>query len=327
MSTFLLPLTLFLAAVFAASAIGKLRSADRGRSAFDALRIPVRHPDAAAAALIIVEALVAVGLVATTGWVFVAVAGASLLLTASLLIAVARARRLGATEDCGCFGDWLPTAIGPWLIVRNALLTVIAASVLATAIASEPSRVGIPAVVASGPAAVTVLGAVGAALLIATAVWSMVRAATAESSSSAPLSRGDGAVLVAGTGEIVDLLAPVPRAKLLVFVSPGCHACTTALAALEEAQGPLGSVADLYVVQKAVGGSASAQAAHDIPSSARFALDIGGSLGATLEIGQATPVAALIGTDGAQAGPLALGSDEVAVLIDSIVALTDAAPA
>lgn len=327
MSTFLLPLTLFLAVVFAASAIGKLRSADRGRSTFDALRIPVQHPDTAATALIIVEALVAIGLVATTGWLFVAVAVAALLLTASLLIVVARAHRLGATEDCGCFGDWLPTAIGPWLIVRNALLTVIAASVLAAALASAPSHVGAPAVVASGPAAFIALGAVGAALLIATAVWSMVRAATTESSSEGPIPRGAGAVLLAGTGEIVDVLAPATRAKLLVFVAPGCHACTTALKALEDSQGTLGSVADLYVVQKAVGGSASAQTAHDIPSSARFALDIGGSLGTVLEIGQATPVAAIIGTDGAQAGPLALGSDEVAVLIDSIRALTDVTPA
>jgi hypothetical protein len=35
-------------------------------------------------------------------------------------------------------------------------------------------------------------------------------------------------------------------------------------------------------------------------------------------------VAALIGTDGSQAGPLAIGSDEVGVLIDSILSVNDA---
>lgn len=125
MVAFIPSLTVFLAVVFAVSAVGRLRSADGGSAAFAALRIPVGHPKTAAGALIAVEAVVAVGLLATAGWLFVVFAAAALLLTSGLLIAVVRAHRLGATDDCGCFGDWLPAAIGARLIVRNALLTTI----------------------------------------------------------------------------------------------------------------------------------------------------------------------------------------------------------
>ncbi|MFK3676442.1 MauE/DoxX family redox-associated membrane protein [Microbacterium sp. NPDC090218] len=334
MSAFLLPLIVFLAAVFAASAIGKLRSADRGRAAFTALHLPVRNPNAAAVTLIAVEAVVALGLLVTTSWLFVGFAAATLLLSVGLLLAVARAHRLGATDDCGCFGDWLPTAIGPRLVVRNLVLTVIAACALAAALvattASEP--VGIPAVVASGSSARAALGALASGVLIAAGVWSIARASAPRrpadrAPSASPFPRGTGALLLPGTAEVVDVLAPAARARLLVFVAPGCHACATALASLRAAEAPLSVVTDLYVVQSVLSGATSPEPPHSLPASARFALDVGGSVGAALDAGSATPVAALIGTDGVQAGPLAVGSDEVEVLIDSIRALADVSPA
>ncbi|WP_262003456.1 MauE/DoxX family redox-associated membrane protein [Microbacterium sp. Mcb102] len=329
MSAFLVPLAFFLAVVFAVSAVGKLRSADHGQSAFAALRIPVRHSKTAAGVLIAAEAVVAVGLLATASWLFVVSAAAALLLTSGLLVAVARAHRLGATDDCGCFGDWLPSAIGPRLIVRNAVLTAIAASVLAgavTAVAvSEP--VGIPATLLTGPSVPLVLGAVGAGLLIAVGVWSLVRASNAIGRTDAQIPRGAGAVLLPGTAEIVDLLVPAARARLLVFVAPECHACAIALASLKAAEAPLAAVVDVYVIQRAVSVAASTEPPHDLPASTRFALDVGGSVAAALRIGAETPVAALIGTDGTQAGPLAVGSDEVRVLIDSIRAAVEVSPA
>ncbi|QNA94113.1 hypothetical protein G4G29_05300 [Microbacterium sp. Se63.02b] len=108
MIAFLLPLAVFLATVFAASALGKVRSADRGLTAFTALRIPVRHPHTAAVSLIVLEAVMALGLLLTTGWLFVGFSSAALLLCTGLLIAVVRAHRLGSDDDCGCFGEWLP---------------------------------------------------------------------------------------------------------------------------------------------------------------------------------------------------------------------------
>jgi hypothetical protein len=329
MVAFLTPLTVFLAVVFAVSAVGKLRSDDRGGAAFGALRIPVRDPKTAAGALIAVEAGVAVGLLTTSGWLFVGFAAAALALTSSLLIAVARAHRLGATDDCGCFGDWLPAAIGPRLIVRNAVLTTIAASVLAGAVtaAAVSEAVGIPATLLAGPSAPLVLGAVGSGILIAVAVWSVVRASYDGARAKAQIPRGAGAVLLPATAEIVDVLAPAVRARLLVFVAPGCHACATAMATLKAAEASLATVVDVYAIQRAVSVAASTEPPRDLPASARFALDVGGSVASALDIGASTPVAALIGTDGTQAGPLAVGSDEVRVLIDSIRAAVEVSPA
>lgn len=330
MSAFLLPAAVFLAAVFAASAIGKLRAPDRGAAAFDALRIPIARTPAAATALILLEALVAIALVVTTGWLFVAASGAALLLTSGLLIAVIRAHRMGATADCGCFGEWLPAAIGPRLIVRNAVLTSVAFLLFMPALlflAITGRSTGVPLLLGSESAASGSFGALAASILIALGVWSIARASSTAPSVTSAIARGDGAVLIPATSEVVDVLAPGSRARLLLFVSAGCHACATALDTLIHAQSALDSLVEIYVLQRASSGSTTALPTHELPAGARFALDIGGSLGGALEIGPARPVAALIGTDGSQAGPLALGSEEIAQLVGSIVAVADEATA
>lgn len=328
MSAFLLPAAVFLAVVFAVSAIGKLRAPDRGAAAFAALRIPVARAEAAATVLIVLETLVAVALIVTTGWFFVAASGAALLLTIGLLVAVIRAHRLGATEDCGCFGEWLPAAIGPRLIFRNAVLAFVAFLLFAPTLfflAVAGWSTGVPRLLSPGPAATMSLGALAASTVIALGVWSIARASSTVPMAPSAMARGDGAILIPATDEVVDVLAPASRARLLVFVSAGCHACATALDTLIHAQSPLGSVVDIYVIQRASQSSTMVLPAHELPTAARFALDIGGSLGGALEIGPARPVAALIGTDGTQAGPLALGSAEIAQLVGSIVAVADEA--
>lgn len=330
MSAFLLPSAVFLAAVFTVSAIGKLRAADRGASAFDALRIPVARTEAASTTLIVLEALVAIALIATTGWLFVAASGAALLLTCGLLIAVIRAHRLGATEDCGCFGEWIPTAVGHRLIFRNAVLAVVAFLLFVPALLLlnlTGRSTGVPLLLGSESAANGSFGALAAATLIALGVWSTARASSTAPPVTSSVTRGDGAVLVPATSELVDVLAPGSNARLLVFVSAGCHACATALDTLSHAQDTLDSLVEIYVIQRASSGSTTAPPPHELPATAHFALDIGGSLGAALELGHARPVAALIGTDGLQAGPLALGSEEIAQLVGSIVAVADEATA
>lgn len=326
MSAFVIPLAAFLAGVFAVSAVGKLRSADRGRAAFDALQLPVRHPDAAAIGIIVVELVVAIGLLTTSGWVFVAAATAAVLLTGGLLLVVTRAHRLGVTDDCGCFGDWLPSAIGPRLITRNAILLAAALGVLiptfwVQAVAGVP--MGVPVAVTALDSAAVVIGATAAAAMIGLAVWSIVRSAVGAPATAAAPARGVGAVLLPDRAEIVDVLAPGVRARLVFFVSPGCHACETALAALQVAEDDVSALVDVYVVQRAVSGAADVESTHPLPRTARFALDVGGSLASHLGTGPGTPVAALIGTDGTQAGPLAIGSDEVVQLLDSILALAE----
>lgn len=323
MTAFVVPLALFLAVVFAASALGKLRAADRGRGTFAVLRIPVPHAGVAAGVLIAVEGLVAIALAVTTGWLFVIATAAAALLTAGLLIAVVRGHRLGITDDCGCFGDWLPAAIGPRLIVRNAVLTAAAASLLivagATAAVAEP--VGLPAAFSEASTLHTALGALGAAVLIAAGVWSIARATEQRSPVADAPSRGAGAMFLPSSAAIIDALAPGTRARLLVLVSPGCHACAEALDALARADAALRPLVDVYVVQRALRGGLPLEPGHPLPASARFAVDVGGSLTTLLGAGRATPVAALIGTDGAQAGPLARGSAEIDALLSSLLAV------
>lgn len=326
MYAFLVPVTVLLSAVFAVSAVGKLRSSDHGASAFSALRLPVPNARAAALALVIVEALVAGGLVVSDGPIFVGFTLAAAVLTAAMLVAVVRAHRLGATDDCGCFGDWMPSAIGPRLIARNVLLLVTALLAFLAAgsgWALSGVSVGLPRAFASATGALTAASALLAAALIAAVVWTMSRASSTAQRDTA-LPRGAGAVVLAESGRIVDLLAPGPRARVIVFVTEGCHACHDALRAIEEAGETLGGVVDVYVAQRASEGAVDASPPHELPSGARFVIDVGGSLADSLAIGPGTPVAALVGTDGRQAGPLAVGSAEVHELVASILALAEA---
>lgn len=325
MTAFSVPLALFLAAVFAVSAVGKLRSSDRGRAGFDALQIRVANPNAAATALIVVEAVIAISLIVTSGWFFVAASGAALTLTVALLAVVIRAHRLGVHDDCGCFGDWLPAAIGPRLITRNLVLVVIAAALFIAACTTQwltGAHPGVPDAFTAGPGSVSILGALIALLLIALATWSTARA-SADATAAAALTRGAGAVVIPSTAQIIDVLVPSPRARLLLFVSPGCHACATVLTHLRQVEARLAPFADVYVIQKVIHGALAVTPDHALPERVQFALDVGGSLGDVLGAGVARPVAALIGSDGTQAGPLALGSDEAVLLIDSIVALAE----
>lgn len=154
------------------------------------------------------------------------------------------------------------------------------------------------------------------------ATWSIARASVG-ASGSAPIVHGVGAVVVPGSGQVVDVLAPGTRARLILFVSPGCHACATVLARLTEVQTEVDALADVYVVQRVVHGPMRASVDLAVPESAHLALDVGGSLGASLALGVGRPVAALIGADGTQAGPLALGGTESGALIDSIVSLVE----
>ncbi len=326
MSALLVPLTVFMAAVFAASAIGKLASPDRGRQAFAALRLSVPYPRAAAIALIVVEALLAAGLLVTTGWFFVAFSLAGFVMTATLLAVVIRAHGLGVTDDCGCFGSWLPAAVGPRLVTRNAMLAVVALVVLVASswmLGTGHASIGLPAIFTSQPLTASAVGALSAAVLVSAASWSIYASSNGDARLPSDPHLGSGAVVIPGNAEVRDLFAPGPRARLLVFVSPGCNACHDALERLSHAQDRLTSILDIYVLQKATSGPLSPLIAHTLPDSAHYALDLGGAVRAALNLGRGTPVAALISTDGQQAGPAALGSEEISLLISSIVSATE----
>ena len=120
---------IFLAAVFARAAYGKLR--DPG-AFVGAIRGYALLPDSvqvartAAVGLLTLEALVAIGLL-FPGWASAAslLAGALLLLySAAIGFNLARGRR---DIDCGCAGPGRGAALHEWLLARNGLYVAMAA--------------------------------------------------------------------------------------------------------------------------------------------------------------------------------------------------------
>ena len=114
---------LIVAAVFVASALGKLRDPPRAAQAFDALRVPgplahgwmrTAHPWA--------ELLLALCLVFTSGIPAVVTATIATALAVGYLVLVLRAAQRPEPTDCACFGAARTEQISAWTILRNVLL-------------------------------------------------------------------------------------------------------------------------------------------------------------------------------------------------------------
>lgn len=332
MNAFIPPLALVLAALFAASAIGKLVSPNRGASAFEALRIPVRAPRPAGLALIALELMTAIALVTTSGWWLASSAALALALSVGLFIAVLRAQRLGSDDDCGCFGEWMPARIGPRLIARNAGIVVVSILLVAAVFASvNATPIGVPAAVISAFSGdLTPVWAVAASALVAVLVWLVMRASSPGGDSGAddtgqtsytPMGR----VLRLDDDTVVTMLVPATRARLAVFLTPGCGACVAVQEMLHEQGATLSRVVDVYAVYSARSGDLGPLREIDLPASVHRAVDLGDSLAETLEVGRGRPAAALISTAGDPVGPPAFGSSEISELVGSLVAVANGA--
>lgn len=332
MNSLIAPLAIALTLVFAASAIGKLVSPDRGASAFEALRIPVRAPRAAGLALIALELVTAVALVTTSGWWLAASATLALTLAAGLLITVMRAHRLGSDDDCGCFGEWMPARIGPLLIARNAGILVVSIVLGAAAFASvNATPIGVPAAVIRGFSGdLTPVWAVTASVLVALLVWLVMRASASRGDSGADHTGQTsytpmGRVLRLDDDTVVAMLVPATRARLAVFLTPGCGACVAVQEMLHEQGATLSRVVDVYAVYSARSGDLGPLRDIDLPASVHRAVDLGDSLAETLEVGRGRPAAALMSTAGDPVGPPAFGSSEISELVGNLVAVANGA--
>jgi hypothetical protein len=114
---------LILAAVFVASALGKLRDRPRAALAFDALKVPrlfaqlwmrTAHPW--------VELLLALCLVVTSGGVAVLTATITTGLAVAYLVLVVRAVQRPEPTDCACFGSIASEQVSGWTVFRNVWL-------------------------------------------------------------------------------------------------------------------------------------------------------------------------------------------------------------
>jgi hypothetical protein len=114
---------LIVAAVFVASALGKLRDPRRAAAAFDALKVPrplaqewmrTAHPWA--------ELLLALCLVVTSGIPAVVTATIATALTVGYLILILRAVQRAEPTDCACFGAARTEQVSGWTVLRNVWL-------------------------------------------------------------------------------------------------------------------------------------------------------------------------------------------------------------
>ena len=114
---------LIVAAVFVASALGKLADPRRAALAFDALKVPrpfaqgwirTAHPWA--------ELLIALCLVVTSGIPAVVTAIITTALAAAYLVLIVRALQSPEPTDCACFGVVGAEQVSGWTVLRNVWL-------------------------------------------------------------------------------------------------------------------------------------------------------------------------------------------------------------
>jgi len=134
---------LFLAGVLAVAGVGKLRDRPGTVRSFRALGLP----PGLAAALPVVELVVALGLVVLPGWS----AAVALALLAAFTTFLARAVRDGVVAPCNCFGRAGDAPVSSVELVRNLLL----------------AGVGLVALTASGPQRPSLAAVVGAVVAVA----------------------------------------------------------------------------------------------------------------------------------------------------------------
>jgi len=328
MTMLIVALEVLLALTLLLSALGKLVAPDRGRRAFVALGIPVRHPRFAAAGIIGAELLIAFGLIISSGWTLAVVAWVAAAFTFALLVVVVRAHRSGSQEDCGCFGDWLPSRIGAPLIARNVAMTVSAITLgtVSTIAASTRVPVGLAPAINAGEFADQIYWSLAACAMTAAVIGTTTRALepsrdTSPQTRTERPGRGSGAVLLPGSGEIVDLTRPGAQPRLLVFLRPGCRACIAARDLVAVHMRALEPIVEVYLVYTPSGGNIDDLATADVPARARLAVDIAGSLGDRLDIGARRPAAALLTRTGEMAVPVAGDFDTMTVLISGLVAV------
>lgn len=313
----LLPATV-ISVVLLASGAAKLASPSAAASSLNALRVPLRRPRLLYGIAACGEIFLGMALILFSGPLLAVASGVAVAVTATFVVIVERARRLGSQEDCGCFGDLVATSIGGWLVARNVTLLFLSllatvpsfagtarVSVMMQLVADEPSR-----------AAVAVI------IVIVIMTWVTGRAHGSGRSAGphmrpAAQNATNGRTLLMSDGEVVD---PVQRAlrgrrQLLVFVRPGCAPCELAVKTVESLQ-PTATDLDVRIVVPAGdGNSLIAVNRAYADSSADIAVDFGAGLAQTFSVPTARPAAILIGPKGDLDGATVSGSADVRNLL------------
>jgi methylamine utilization protein MauE len=312
---FALPL-LSCAAVLVVSGVAKLRSPGSLERAMESLR--VTGPLAGRPVRVLLpwaEVALGVALLVTTGPVLVVVGALVLVLFAAYLAVVAPAVRRPEPADCGCFGALGDTRVTNATVVRNVLLVVAAAATVVGATRGG----GLPDL-GEGPVAGWLLGAALAAAVAVAVTWrpagGPVRDAAgvpgAEDDEYVREQVPDAAqVLTADRRLLVLVDEALSAARLLVFLRPGCAPCGRLgpqVAGWREALAPV----DVRAV--VIGDPEVLGALPYLDDTTWFdphavALDL---------LGQGSPSAVLLGTDGLLAGGPVRGEEAVTAFVDEV---------
>ncbi|MGF3055966.1 MauE/DoxX family redox-associated membrane protein [Microbacterium sp. YY-01] len=329
-------LSLALSVLFARSGVGKLRHWRSAESTITALRLPAWVPGFAVVIFACVEVLIAVALLGN-GVVVQGAAIAAFVCAAVFLVLVVRAYRLGSADECGCFGA-SSARVGPWLIVRNAVLVATTAALVALTFVSPLNVVWfVRALQVSNDPLSGWLPLVAAVVLAALAVsvfaaeWAgRVQPADREhpehpghsgvSDAANPSpALGPLPVLDAATGVARDLTMQArQKAQLVLFVQAGCGSCQQVLAKVAEARDAVEQVAELSVVAGVWPGRSGTEATGG--DERLTTLDPANASARQLGLGSRRPQGVLLATDGSVVQPVAQGADEIAELIDAVAA-------
>ncbi len=222
-------LRLALAGVFGLSAWGKFADRSGTGQAMTEFGVPVRWAPPAARALPLIEAMVAVGLLAP--WVAVGAAALALVLLIVFTAAVLRLLARGKHPSCSCFGTLGTGPIGKATVLRNAALIVLATAALIGSLAYPRVPGGIPVDRSIGSAVAMALATL---VILLFGELRTLRRRVDEQALSTLGAEGLPIGALAPEFELIDTrggrasletLQRDGRNLLLIFVHPGCEMC------------------------------------------------------------------------------------------------------
>ncbi|MFJ2503707.1 MauE/DoxX family redox-associated membrane protein [Microbacterium sp. NPDC087592] len=299
-STGVLPVVV--AVVLLVAGVAKIRHRADTRGALGRFGFPPAVIPAIALVLPWGEIAVAALLLLGGPLLFALGAAGALVLTGGFFFVVARAARKGETFECGCFGTWERSRIGPLLVIRNGALLAAAIATAALAIAGLP---GVPALLGTATGADAQWAVMLAAAMGLTALF----AAAGASARSAPTSLAElptqpdaqdatATEVVTASGAVTRLRdLALQHPQVIVFVRHGCGSCEDLLRDVESDRA--GTVDVLFAVS---GDRTMFETAHPgLASRALYAVQAARS---ALGVSK-TPAAVVIGLNGTiAAGPV-----------------------
>ncbi len=318
-----LAVRLFLALVFVAAAIAKLRDRNGTRQAVVDFGVPRSLAELATAALPLAELAIAAALLIPAS-AAVGAAGAAVLLGA-FTVAIGANLARGRTPDCHCFGQVAAGPISRLTVLRNVVL-------VAMALFAFVADTGIAVVASVDPAVAIAVGAIAAFALQAWLLASLVAQngrliarldALEDRLAAGPIAAARGLSVGApapsfrlpglrGETLTLDALRAGEKPALLMFADPECTPCNALLPDLGRWQREHGAKLEIALVTR---GGLDANRAKATEHGLRNVLLQEDREVAASYLVQGTPSAVLISPDGRVASGLAEGADAIAALI------------